>query len=119
MPKPKNEPIGECPCPFAGCGKTAHVFKFRARGNEKQSRLAGKLYMHCKECGRLGADGAPAMQNYILENSKIWDAKEKAARAETPEKPVPAPAPAPAPAPKPAPAPQPSAPAKRPDLWDM
>ena len=73
MKRPKNEAIGECPCPVAGCTLTASVHKFRARQNELQRRLAGKLYLCCAVHGRLGADGAAEMQEIILRGATIWD----------------------------------------------
>jgi len=87
--KPKNEPIGECPCPRRGCDKVAKVFKFRGRENEKQRRLAGKLYLQCPEDGRFGADAAPAMQDYILENSTIWERKNAPSAAPADDSPKP------------------------------
>lgn len=35
-------------------------------------RKAGKLYADCKTHGRFGFDGAPGMQDYILDNGEIW-----------------------------------------------
>ncbi len=85
MPKPKNDPIGECPCPVKGCELSMQVFRFRGRENELQRRLAGKLYGACDEHGRFGADGKPAAQNYLLEHAELWDEKDKAARAAKPK----------------------------------
>lgn len=117
--KKRNQAIGECPCPTRDCVETAAVFKFAGTQEAGKTRFAGKLYLRCPTHGRLGADGAAGMQEFILENAKIWDEGNKAARASAPEKAAPSlvqSRSAPQPTPQPSP---PPAPVKRRDLWDL
>lgn len=103
----KNQPIGSCPCPVSKCAESAQVFRFRTmHTRDTQRRYAGKLYLICPQHGRLGMDGQKAMQDFILDNARMFDPP-RAAPAETPAA-TPAAAPAPAAA-KPAPAPAPQA----------
>lgn len=92
----KKEPIGEAPCPFAGCGCKVPVFRFTEQ-SDRPSMFKGRMYAVCATYGRYGADGKPASQEYLLEKATIWGAKkpdpEPAGKPENPqEKPAPAPA---------------------------
>lgn len=121
MAKPKNEPIGECVCPARGCDRTGKVYRFRARPDVTQQRLAGKLYLQCPHHGRFGADGAPAMQDFILENATIWTKNLSASESpSTPAALPPAPPRQTPPAPTITPPPAtPARPAGRRDLWEL
>lgn len=101
----RNEAIGEVECPHKGCSVVCKVYRFRERGDSPVSvanrRFAGKLYGDCGKHGRFGGAGSDqATQDYILENAKIWGAKNAgegreaapASASETPEKPASAPA---------------------------
>ncbi len=94
--RPKNEPIGEVPCPVRDCTETAKVYRFRARTEGRTPRFAGKVYADCPVHGRYGADGRQAAQEYILEKATIWAPAEKPvapAAPETPARPAAAPKP--------------------------
>lgn len=97
MPKLKNEPIGECPCPTRGCERACKVFKFRARPDVTRQRLAGKVYAQCPEHGRFGADGAQGMIDWIMENTTLWTPENRKDHEHAPA-PVPASTPATPPA---------------------
>jgi hypothetical protein len=125
MPKARNPQIGECPCPARGCELRAQVFRFQGTGDEKRRRFAGKLYGDCSDHGKFGADGKPAMQEYLLENSDLWDESEKEKRnAPAPVKPPAPPQKTPVPeAPRtpvtePATSPAATTPHRR-HVWDM
>ena len=70
--KAKNAPIGEVECPQKGCAELCQVFKFRPRTEGRKTVFSGKHYAECPKHGRIGADGNPAVTEYILENAKLW-----------------------------------------------
>jgi hypothetical protein len=95
----KNSPIGEVECPHKGCTKTCPVFKFRPRTEGHKSVFSNKHYAECPVHGRIGSDGSPVINEYILEHGTIWGANRPAGAPEPgPEKPAKNPAPRPAPA---------------------
>ncbi len=97
-----QEAIGSCPCPIAGCARTADVLKFRERAtSDTQRRFGGKLYLRCQDHGRIGADGSAAVQEWILNHKEIKWRSERSPGAAPVEPPAPSSA-APAPAAKPA-----------------
>lgn len=111
--RPKNEPIGEVPCPVRECGELCKVYRFKARTEGRQPIFAGKVYCVCRLHGRYGGDGRPAMQDYILEKATIWGPQNPENSGAIPALPANENPANPAPAPKPAsPAPEPAKPAK-------
>lgn len=87
MAKPKNQPIGELQCPFAGCTEKALIYKYRQRSDDpKMMRFAGRLYCVCPRKHRCeDAD-------YILDQKgAFW--KDGKPPVKTSEKPDPAPVP--------------------------
>lgn len=117
--KAKNIAIAECPCPVKGCDLMAQVFKFRARPNELQRRLGGKLYLRCDDHGRVFNDGAEKQQEYILEHGKKWQQQSAAGAGPVAANPENSPAPRVPVKLAPAPAPSPPPPAIRRHLWDL
>lgn len=83
-----NEAIGTVSCPVGGCGELAKVYKFRAHESGRRSVFTGKLYCVCPKHGAWGKDGAPAANEWLLENAQL--------SIPAPEKPA-APPPDPAP----------------------
>lgn len=74
--KPKNAPVGEVECPQKGCTEIAKVFRFRPRGAAgRKTVFTGKHYLECPKHGRIGADGNPTINEYVLENAKLWEPK--------------------------------------------
>lgn len=72
MSRPINPSIGTAPCPIAECGQVCQVKKFAHRATKDlQRRFAGRLYLDCPDHGRIGADGRPGMQEYILTRGTI------------------------------------------------
>lgn len=103
----RNPAIGTCPCPVPKCGEPCEVRKFQNRSTRDTGhRFAGRLYLICPKHGRLGMDAKDAMQDYILEHARMFNAEEKA--------PAPAAVAPPAAAPKPAPPAPPAAAAEKP-----
>jgi hypothetical protein len=101
-----NPVIGRCPCPVKGCEKAMAVKRVQPRtDNPARARKSGLLYGDCPDHGRFGFDGAPAMQDYITENSTKCD--EGAPGTSAPAAPAPHPSPLPA-------ATQPKVPARAP-----
>lgn len=76
-------PIGEVSCPHKGCDERCKVYAFRPRTEGRKSVFTGKKYLVCAVHGRIGADGAQAVTDYILEKGTIWGATRPA-----PEKPA-------------------------------
>jgi hypothetical protein len=77
-----NKQIGTCPCPVKDCAETMAVRRFVTKaGSDERRRKGGKLYADCPSDGRFGFDGAQKMQDYLLENSTLWDEEEIDAEA--------------------------------------
>lgn len=99
MSKRTNTPIGEVVCPHKGCDQVCKVFKFRPRSESRKTVFTGKHYAECPVHGRIGSDGNPAVTNYILDEGKLWGAKnpgaaqEKSAPAQAPAQKTPEPTP--------------------------
>ena len=109
-----NPSIGTCPCPMKDCDETTAVKQFKHTATTDQGRrYAGKLYLDCPACGRIGSDAKPRMQEWILNNGKIEG--RSAPPPPPPKKSAPAPAASAAP-PKPASAPSSDPPPRRPSF---
>lgn len=102
----RNPLRGTVPCPIGGCSLVCEVRQFKHQTTtDNGRRKAGKFYFDCREHGRFGFDGAPAMQEYVLERIQWAEGQgEQGASASSSEPAPPREQPKPPPAPvKPAP----------------
>lgn len=93
--KVKNQPVGTVECPHKGCTETCKVYRFRPRGEaSRKTVFTGKHYCECPKHGRLGADGNPTLNEYILCNAKMETPAAPAPKADSPKNRPPAQTPA-------------------------
>lgn len=90
--KVKNQPVGTVECDRKACTEVCQVYRFRPRAEGRRTVFSGKHYFECPKHGRIGADGNPTVNEYILCNAKM---SAPASTAGSPEK-NPAPAKTPA-----------------------
>lgn len=92
--KVKNQPVGTVECPQKGCAESCKVYRFRPRAEGRRTVFSGKHYCECPKHGRIGADGNPTINEYILCNAKM-DAPATAAASPKIRAPATTPAPSP------------------------
>lgn len=78
MASKPNADIGTVDCPVQGCGATARIRKM------VNGRRAGKLYVHCSECGPVMARGQ-RFQDWLLDRASMNGPKAPPPEPHTPK----------------------------------
>jgi len=73
--KSNKQPVGEVECSHKGCTLMCKVYKFEPRSG-RGSVFTGKFYFICPSHGRIGADGAKAVTEYVLESGRMYGANQ-------------------------------------------